>query len=173
VRLIGTELYQQLLAHALHKARGDALPDQGPVELHLGVRPAVPADYVPEPELRLGRYRRLAALASAAEVDEFQDEVTDRFGPPPEPVHNLIAFARLRQRCRAVGIARLEAGPKGIAVEFRDRDAVRQRHAAACAADAGLHWRGDRLVWSQATAPPKERMQAVEALLTRLERSAR
>ena len=172
-RLIGTELFQQLFARALHNARGDALPDQQPVELHLGIPFAVPEDYVPEPDVRIGLYRRLAALASEAEVEEFADEVADRFGPPPEPVRHLIGLARLRQRCRAGGIARLEAGPKGIAVDFRDGDAARQHRRIECPAGSELHWRGDRLVCANSTVTPEQRLRAAHALLDRLQQSSR
>jgi transcription-repair coupling factor (superfamily II helicase) len=143
VRLIGTELFQQLFARALHKARGDPLPDRPSIELHLGVGFVIPQDYVPEPDVRIGLYRRLAALTSEAEVEELGDEITDRFGPPPEPVRHLLELARVRQRCRAAGFARLQAGSKGIAVEFRERDADGCR-GIEDPVDSDLQCRGDR-----------------------------
>ena len=173
VRLIGTQLFQQLFARALHRARGDAPPDERPVELHLGIPFVVPADYVPEPDVRIGLYRRLIALGSEAEVEAFEAEVADRFGPPPEPVRHLIGLARLRQRCRAAGIARLEAGPRGIAVEFWDVDAARRRYPARESRDPELRWRGDRLVCAKASAHPEQRLGAAGDLLTRLEQGRR
>jgi transcription-repair coupling factor (superfamily II helicase) len=172
VRLIGTELYQQLLVRALHRARGDGVADRQPIELHLGVPFAIPANYVPEPDVRIGLYRRLADLTSEAEVEEFGDEIADRFGPPPESVRHLIGLARLRQRCGALGIARLEAGRKGIAIEFHEGLAPRHR-PIECPPDAQLHWRGDRLVCTHSSATAEARLRAVDALVDRLaERSS-
>jgi transcription-repair coupling factor (superfamily II helicase) len=173
VRMIGTELYQRLLTHALRRARGDAPQEKDPVELHLGVPVVVPGDYVPEPDVRIGLYRRLSTLADESAVAEFGEEIADRFGPPPAAVRHLIELARVRQRCRAAGIARLEAGPKGMAVEFHDPDAARRRHGTECAADGNLHWRGDRLVCTRVTTTPEQRLRAVGALLARLQQSSR
>jgi transcription-repair coupling factor (superfamily II helicase) len=83
-------------------------------------------------------------------------------------VGHLIGLARLRQRCRAAGIARLEAGPKGIAVEFRQPDAA-WRHSTGRSAESDLRWQGERLVCRNASATPEQRLRAVDALLTRLE----
>jgi transcription-repair coupling factor (superfamily II helicase) len=170
VRLIGTELYQRLLSKALQRARGCTPPDDRPVELHLGIPVVIPSDYVPEPEVRIGLYRRLSTLASEAAVEEFGEEIADRFGSPPDAVRHLVGLARLRQRCRALGIERLEAGPKGIAVTFSEPEAAQRQHSTETSADSDLRWGGDRLICSGVTAAPEERLQAVHALLSRLER---
>ncbi|MBV8590396.1 MAG: hypothetical protein JO212_10125, partial [Acetobacteraceae bacterium] len=52
-------------------------------------------------------------------LDGLAEEIVDRFGPIPEPVENLLALARLRIRCRRLGIAKLEAGPFAAAATFR------------------------------------------------------
>ena len=90
VRLIGTGLYQRLLARALERARGQAPADGHPVELRLGIPVVIPDGYVPEQEVRIELYRRLSTVAGEAAVEEFALELADRFGPPPEPVRHLI-----------------------------------------------------------------------------------
>jgi transcription-repair coupling factor (superfamily II helicase) len=173
VRLIGTGLYQRLLARALERARGQAPADDHPVELRLGIPVVIPDGYVPEQEVRIELYRRLSTVAGEAAVEEFALELADRFGPPPEPVRHLIGLARLRQRCRGLGVARLEAGPKGIAVQFRDPGAARRQLSSFEGRAPDLAWRDDRLVCTRPTATPDQRLEAVSELLTRLERSSR
>ena len=169
LRLIGTGLYQRLLTGALARARGETPADDRPTELHLGIAAMIPTDYVPEPEVRIGLYRRFAELTDDVSVADLDEEIADRFGPPPEEVRQLIELSRLRQRCRRAGIARLEAGPKGIAVEFRDPARVRERLAN----DPDLHWRGERLVWRTDGRSRGERVRAAHELLDRLPRSTR
>jgi len=65
------------------------------------------------------------------------------------------------------------AGREGIAITFSEPGAARRRHSSETSASSDLHWRGDRLICSGVTAAPEERLQAVDALLTRLERSSR
>ena len=78
----------------------------------------MPADYVPEPELRLSLYTRLLRLRSLEEVEALRGEVEDRFGPLPEAVADLVTLARLRVGCCALGISRLSGGPQGLAADL-------------------------------------------------------
>ncbi|WP_288582096.1 helicase-related protein [uncultured Methylobacterium sp.] len=118
VKLIGLGLYQHLLHLALRAAKGEPAEDWAP-EIHLGLAGDVPADYVPEPEVRLGLYTRLLRLGAPEEVEALRGEVEDRFGPPPPGVRALFALAHLRVACLRLGIARLTGGPQGLAVDFR------------------------------------------------------
>lgn len=115
VRTIGTELYQHLLAGAVATLRGE-VPAPPPPELRVGLTGRIPASYVPEPNLRLGLYSRMARLTDPAELTEFEDELADRFGPPPPELAGLLTLIRLRCWCAQRGIARLDAGPQGAAL---------------------------------------------------------
>jgi transcription-repair coupling factor (superfamily II helicase) len=134
VRVIGTELFQRLLRRALCRARGEADPIECRLELQLGTPALIPADYVPEPEIRISLYRRLLDLTDLAQVAEFAEELVDRFGRIPAPAEALVRLAELRLRCCGLGIVRLEAGPKATALAFQD-DATLRRVAAALAAN--------------------------------------
>nr|USU34227.1 DEAD/DEAH box helicase [Methylobacterium sp. OTU13CASTA1] len=117
VKLIGLGLYQHLLQLALRAAKGETAEDWTP-EIRLGLTGSVPADYVPEPELRLSLYTRLLRLRSLEEVEALRGEVEDRFGPLPAAVDDLFTLARLRVGCCALGIARLSGGPQGLAADL-------------------------------------------------------
>ena len=68
--------------------------------------------------MRLGLYRRIAALVDRAEVDAFAAELIDRFGPLPEEVENLLQIVAIKQLCKDAGVERVEAGPKGATISF-------------------------------------------------------
>ncbi len=124
IREVGVELYQQLLEEAVRAARAAEAGAPPPEErwapqLAVGMPVMIPEDYVADLGLRLGLYRRLAALESDAEVEAFAAELVDRFGPMPEPAENLLALVRVKRLCRAAGIERLDAGPKGAVAAFR------------------------------------------------------
>jgi transcription-repair coupling factor (superfamily II helicase) len=44
----------------------------------------------------------------------------DRFGDMPDEVNNLLQVVAIKQLCRKAGIEKVEAGPKGAVVTFRD-----------------------------------------------------
>ena len=115
VRAVGTALYQHLLATAVAAQRGEPPAPVTPT-LHTDLMGRIPNDYVPEPTLRLALYRRLARITEPSDLEEFQQELTDRFGPIPEPLERLMLEARLRLAARARGVTLIEAGPHAIAL---------------------------------------------------------
>ena len=80
----------------------------------------LPDDYVADLGVRLGLYRRLSGLEADTEIEAFAAELVDRFGALPDAVENLLALVRVKRLCRAAGVERLDAGPKGAVVAFRD-----------------------------------------------------
>jgi transcription-repair coupling factor (superfamily II helicase) len=128
MREVGFDLYQQMLEEAIERLKsGEAAPpaaddgDWSPT-INLGVPVLIPEAYVPDLDVRLGLYRRLAGLASKVELEGFAAELIDRFGPLPREVNTLLAVVRIKAECRRAGIARLDAGPKGATIQFhRDR----------------------------------------------------
>ncbi|MEA1831719.1 TRCF domain-containing protein [Methylobacterium durans] len=163
VKLVGLGLYQHLLHLALRAAKGEAVEDWSP-EIRIGLGGRLPADYVPEPEIRLSLYTRLLRLRGTEEVEALRDEVEDRFGRLPEPVEALFTLARLRVGCAGLGIARFTAGPQALAADFRpghrlpDPDTV-----------PDLAVNGARVILRRASEDPVERGALADAFLRRLQ----
>ncbi len=122
IREVGIELYQHMLEEAVAEARGiaGAASDDWSPQLSLGMAVLIPDYYVPDLGVRMGLYRRLAWLADRDAVDAFGAELIDRFGPLPEAAENLLTTVALKLVCKAGGVARIEAGPKGAVVSFKD-----------------------------------------------------
>jgi transcription-repair coupling factor (superfamily II helicase) len=66
------------------------------VDVDLPAEAYIPRNYVPDMRLKIDLYRRLARVATAAELADFRGELLDRFGPPPVPVESLLTVASLR-----------------------------------------------------------------------------
>ncbi len=126
IREVGYELYQDMLEEAIARIRSGetgAAVEAGETwapQINLGVPVLIPETYVPDLDVRLGLYRRLSALESRAEMEGFAAELHDRFGRLPGEVEMLLRVVRVKTLCRRAGIARLDAGPKGATIQFRD-----------------------------------------------------
>jgi transcription-repair coupling factor (superfamily II helicase) len=123
IREVGVELYQHMLEDAVAEMKGAgegrAAPEgEWTPQITVDVPVLIPEAYVTDLGVRLGLYRRIAALVGREEVDAFAAELIDRFGPLPVEVENLIRVVALKHDCRAAGVARVEAGPKGCTVAF-------------------------------------------------------
>jgi transcription-repair coupling factor (superfamily II helicase) len=101
---VGFDLYVRMIGEAVSELKGSGPPARQEVRVELPVNAHIPHEYVPGERLRLEAYTRVAAIDSAEDVAEVRDELADRYGPPPEPVENLLAVARLRFQARRAGL---------------------------------------------------------------------
>jgi transcription-repair coupling factor (superfamily II helicase) len=116
---VGFHLYTRLLAAAVKQARTsgkagpvnlksatlEAVQPMGlPVNVDLPLAIGVPETYVPDTDLRLRLYRRLADLTDEAALEALAAEFNDRFGPLPEMVTNLFYQMRVKLLAERVGL---------------------------------------------------------------------
>lgn len=126
IKEVGVELYQQMLADAIEALRqgsaDEVAPTQWTPQINLGVPVLIPEEYVSDLGLRLGLYRRLSTLITRAEIDAFAAELVDRFGSLPDEVVYLLEVVHLKQLCKQAGIAKIDAGVKGLVVHLRNKE---------------------------------------------------
>jgi transcription-repair coupling factor (superfamily II helicase) len=105
IAAVGYDLYCQMVTEAVSEMKGEPQPE-APAEIKLDVPTDayLPTDYVEKEELRLEAYRRLAAVTSAAEVDDIRAEWEDRYGPLPGPAAALLQVGHLRAECHRLGV---------------------------------------------------------------------
>jgi Transcription-repair coupling factor (superfamily II helicase) len=90
-----------------------------PVDAHL------PADYVESERLRLEMYKRLAAVATDADIEAVREELLDRYGPLPQPVAALLAVAAFRLQAKRCGVQ--EVVGQGNFIRFAPADLPERR----------------------------------------------
>jgi len=131
---VGLEMYLTMLGEAVRTLKGEeATPVEEEPTVDLPIEAVIPGTYVPDERQRISLYRRLAAVKSAEELDELSEEIRDRFGPPVQPVANLIRIVKLKLACREVGIESVapQAGKVVIRLRKTHKLAVREREQLA------------------------------------------
>ncbi len=124
VREVGIELYQEMLEEAVSSMKdGDeagAVTDQWSPTINVGASVLIPEDYVADLNVRMSLYRRLSSIETRDEIDRFAAELIDRFGPLPEEVKHLFEIVVIKQLAKAAGVEKIDAGPKGGTIAFRN-----------------------------------------------------
>jgi len=123
IKEVGFELYQQMLEEAVESLKaGITAPveDRWSPQITIGTPVLIPEDYVADLSVRLALYRRLADLEDAREMDAFAAELVDRFGKLPVEVEHLLQVVAIKALCRRANVEKLDAGPKGVVLSFRD-----------------------------------------------------
>ncbi|HET8567410.1 MAG TPA: transcription-repair coupling factor [Candidatus Limnocylindria bacterium] len=123
VTAVGFELYAQLLEEAVREQRGmppTTLPAPD-VVVDLSLSTAIPDSYVPSRARKLETYRRIAELRRLDDLAALRDELRDRYGPPPEPVRNLLYGVEVKLRAANAGASEVRLrGPELRIVLGRD-----------------------------------------------------
>ena len=127
IQSVGFHLYTRMLSDAVRRLRrGDtqrsrtegledsafilqpsslSLPLSLPVNVDLPLAVGIPSEYIPDQDLRLRLYRRIADLRDETELDALGSEFRDRFGLLPEMTQNLLYQMRVKLRAEKAGLA--------------------------------------------------------------------
>ncbi|GAB4424033.1 MAG: transcription-repair coupling factor [Anaerolineales bacterium] len=118
IQAVGFHLYTRLLADSVRQLRAagsGSLPPEAalstlnlplamPVNVDLPLAVGIPSTYIPDDELRLRLYRRIADLRDETEINALVSEFSDRFGELPEMVQNLLYQMRVKLKAEAAGL---------------------------------------------------------------------
>ena len=106
---VGFDLYLRMIGEAVSTFRGDVAEGQTELRLELPVDAHLPEEYIESERLRLEAYQKLstasAPTATDDSIDRVLEELTDRYGEPPEQVLNLVAVSRLRRMAQKAGLS--------------------------------------------------------------------
>ena len=114
---VGFHLYTKLLSQAVRELKGKngfAKPDEQreifremiiPVNVDLPLVIGIPIYYISDDDLRLKLYRRLASILSEQDINQMEEEFSDRFGTLPEEVSNLFYQMRVKLLAEKIGLA--------------------------------------------------------------------
>jgi transcription-repair coupling factor (superfamily II helicase) len=135
----------------------------------------IPEAYVPDLQLRMSLYRRLADLDDAAEIDRFGAELIDRFGPLPDEVDHLLKLVFVKALCRRANVEKVDAGPKGAVIQLRNNEFANPAGLVRYIGEQGAQAKirpDQRIVLIRDWERPLDRLKGVASILTRLVRIA-
>jgi len=124
---IGFDMYNRLLEEAVAELKGQPLLELPQTKLELDVETHLAAEYVNDRHHKVDIYRRLADSRTLDEVEAIRDEVTDRFGAPPQSAVNLIEATAAKIAASMIDIEKIRL-KKGKATLLFSEGKLLQRH---------------------------------------------
>ena len=180
IKEVGFELYQQMLEEAVVSLKaGISAPvaDRWSPSITIGTALLIPEDYVADLSVRLALYRRLAEIEDERDIESFAAEMVDRFGPLPGEVEHLLQVVAIKALCRRANVEKLEAGPKGVVLSFRDNifgnpegliGFIREQGSGVRMRPDPKDAKGQQLVFFDDWEKPEDRLKGTAAILRRL-----
>ena len=181
IREIGVELYQQMLEDAvaelkLMAGKEGLVEDRGwSPQINTGAAVLIPEEYVPDLNVRLALYRRLSDAEKSGEREALAAELIDRFGPLPPEAGQLLKVVAIKGLCREANVAKIDVGPKGAVVTFRNDDFKNPGGLIQFVAKNQVAWKvrpDNKVVVKGEWETPVQRLDAAEKVLAELARLA-
>ncbi len=115
---VGFDLYLKLLDDAVAKLSESGYEAEEDPYLELEYAGYIPDSYVSLPTMKMEVYKKIASIASQADLEYLYQELADRFGPLPDEVQSLLALAEIRVICKRLSIASLKERGGLVTAEF-------------------------------------------------------
>ena len=180
IREIGVELYQQMLEDAVAELREQGVTEIGSSrgwapQIKTGAAGLLPEYYVPDLNVRLALYRRLSEAERPEDREALAAELIDRFGPLPQEADQLLKVVAIKGLCRQANVAKIDVGPKGAVVTFRDDQFVNPMGLVSLVQKQSAFWRvrpDHKVVVKGEWDTPDQRLAAAERVLSQLAKVA-
>jgi transcription-repair coupling factor (superfamily II helicase) len=180
IREIGVELYQQMLEDAVAELREKGGPEIGSArgwspQINTGAAVLIPEEYVPDLNVRLALYRRLSEAERPEDREALAAELIDRFGPLPREADQLLKVVAIKGLCRQANVGKIDVGPKGAVVTFRDDQFVNPGGLVGLVQKQAAFWRmrpDHKVVVKGEWDTPDQRLSAAERILSQLAKVA-
>jgi transcription-repair coupling factor (superfamily II helicase) len=124
VAAVGFEMYAQMLEDAVRELAGEQAVIAAPVRVDMPVTAYVPPEYIAYEATKVDAHRRIARARTLGELGDVRAELADRFGPPPEPVENLLTLQAIRIKTAELGASAAACRGSRLQVDGLDLDDV-------------------------------------------------
>ena len=115
---IGFELYMEMLQEAIKEIQGQEIPQVDETQVDLQLTAFIPSDYISDLQQKMDAYRIIAVANSKEKLDQIVADWTDRYGPIPSPVKQLLQVIELKQIAKSLGFSRIKIeGKQNIILE--------------------------------------------------------
>ncbi|MBR3731573.1 MAG: transcription-repair coupling factor, partial [Spirochaetales bacterium] len=127
---VGFHLYCKLLNDAIAELSRDPnfkeeiVPVEKEVSVNLAYKGYIPNSYITDARQKIECYKRIAGIVYPEEIDEIRQTMTDRFGPIPSQVEELLYIADVRLVCKKHHITEITEKTDYIQIIFDTFDNV-------------------------------------------------
>jgi transcription-repair coupling factor (superfamily II helicase) len=175
VAAVGFELYCQMIDEAVAEtgeAAGEGEEAPEPVRLDVPVDAYLPATFVPFEAAKIDIHRRIVAAREPGQLRAIADELSDRFGPLPPQVENLLKLQRARIELGLAGARSVEFRGGRLSVTGVELDSEQAGVLSDRVEGALYEWR-EQTAALRVAGDPEERLTAVLALAEGLREARR
>jgi transcription-repair coupling factor (superfamily II helicase) len=110
VRRLRAILYTRLLDEAVRQIKGEDSEPAIEPDIQVSVSSYIPDEYIPDADQKMQFYQRLGDIRRSVDVLAIEEELTDRFGPIPEPTTALLDTIQVKLYARQMRLIQVQVG---------------------------------------------------------------
>ena len=118
IAAVGFDMYLKMLDETVQELKGEETPLEVHSALNLGLDIRIPPEYIADEHQRLRAYKRIADAKDSEQAAAFRAELEDRYGPPPDAVGTLFAFALLKTEAEKLGVEAIDRRGSAVQIKF-------------------------------------------------------
>jgi len=126
IAAIGFDLYCKLLEKSVAELQGEKPQEPVTPRLELKVNAYIPSSYISSQSQKVDFYQRIYNADSREEIQEIEEELSDRYGSPAKPVSNLITVGQIKILAVELGIELIQQQQRAILIQFSRRSEAGQ-----------------------------------------------
>ncbi len=174
IAAVGFAMYAAMLEEAIAKAQKKDMPERplpAPV-VDVGIDAFIDSAYIHDEARKISVYQRLLQIDTKAGLDDFVDELIDRFGSPTKPVERLIKLASIKERARALGMKSVIRKEGNILFTWQDESKMEDWDMGAISETIWKHMKhrgSNPTVWAY-TLQTGDVIRQVEQVMSEFER---
>jgi transcription-repair coupling factor (superfamily II helicase) len=127
IHAVGFDLYQKMLEEAVQEMGGESHGGEADQtngnadfepKIEFPFDAFLPTDYVEHPEQRVELYRRLSSAQDGSALEKIVEEISDRYGNPPQTARHLFDWLELKIGSVKAGFSKLELKDRYLLAEI-------------------------------------------------------
>lgn len=131
IQALGFTLYMELLEETVKALKSGKIPEQDLLaarshntEIELHIPALIPENYLPDIQLRLVFYKRIANATTEEQITDLKVEMIDRFGLLATPINNLFKITEFKLQAETLGIRKFELYDNGGKITFINKPPI-------------------------------------------------
>lgn len=115
---VGYDTYCKLLDEVIKESKGIKVEEEQDITIDLNVSSYIPDSYINNNTQKIEVYQNIALCRNEEDIKNVTEDILDRFGKMPKEMFSLLGIARIKEKCKEIGITKITQKQERVVFYF-------------------------------------------------------